>query len=211
MSWIATVWGWVAATWGWLDGNSKSIGALASIVFGVSSAFIAVMAYRLSRANVIGLPPLIVVYSHGQAATADGASATAEFEVINRRKYPIMLASMTLHFRHNTLKFDDDDYSPPINMWKAKDERTAEFHAEGEKEKPIEPGKSVSFEVKLPIGDGSIEEPRIVVRYLDPHRGTWVETASAGESFRVAVRRAGLRRAMKAKLLGKPLFEFDLR
>lgn len=49
---------WASAIWAWLDANSKQLSAVASLVFGLSSAVVAWFAYRLNRRNNVGSEPM---------------------------------------------------------------------------------------------------------------------------------------------------------
>jgi hypothetical protein len=90
--------GLLADGWAWLDTNSKQIGALGAITFGLSSAIVAWLAYRLNRQNNLGLKPIVLLKSLGIFNEDDRRYLTCAFEVWNRRKYPLVVRHMTVVF-----------------------------------------------------------------------------------------------------------------
>jgi hypothetical protein len=80
--------------WIWLDTNSKQIGALSSIAFGLSSAVVAWVALRLSILNSLGSKPIVLFVSQGVGRVGeDGVVFESEcvFEFWNRRKHPLIV------------------------------------------------------------------------------------------------------------------------
>jgi hypothetical protein len=78
--------GFLSDGWQWLDANSKQIGALGSIVFGLSSAVVAWTALTISYRNSNGWKPILLQTE--VAVGEDGACPffSTEFEFWNRRK-----------------------------------------------------------------------------------------------------------------------------
>jgi hypothetical protein len=89
---------WFGDIWTWLDINSKQLGALSSVVFGVSSAVVAWVALRLNYRNNFGWPPIAIIMSYGLNSTADRTEAFVAYEIWNRRKYPLVVREMQVMF-----------------------------------------------------------------------------------------------------------------
>lgn len=84
---------WLTFIWSMLDTQSKPIGALSSIVFGLSSAVVAGAALRLNYRNNHGAKPRLHIASLGMSRDPKTGEEFNTFtcEVWNRRKYPIRL------------------------------------------------------------------------------------------------------------------------
>ena len=92
----------VGDVWSWLDENRNQIGALSSVAFGLSSALVAWLAYRVNRVNSVGLPPvLLVLRMVGDRKDIVNRNGTA-IVVWNRRMYPIVLTSVRVQFSSTT-------------------------------------------------------------------------------------------------------------
>src|SRR5689334_3613182 len=87
--------------WNWLKENHEQIGALSSLVFGISTASIAVLAYRLNKKNNFGPKPLVVVTHVGGGTDKSSGKplATFQVEIWNRRKYAIDLKMASVKFK----------------------------------------------------------------------------------------------------------------
>ncbi len=91
---------------------------IASSIFAASSAVVAILAYRMTRANTLGLQPIIIVqnWDH-ECYDHEGISAsliTFHMEVWNRRKYPITIRDVTII--PDSFRFDEAagrDFYPP--------------------------------------------------------------------------------------------------
>lgn len=160
----------------WLGEHYREIGAISSIVFGISSASIAFLAYRLNFRNNWGWKPLIVVGSWGFSTDAKGASLTANFDVWNRHKYPIAIYAVRLQSRAVTFKKDLRAVKCGGDIWRI----NSSGQAYSFPDLMLEPGKHRVFRVDLPIAEGgtTIDAPRCEMRYLDPISGRIIEMAS---------------------------------
>jgi hypothetical protein len=93
----------------WLDVNSKPLGAISSIVFGISSATVALATLVMSYRHNFGRKPLLLV-AQQVLSTGDNDSVclTVTFEVWNRQKYPVGLKFLFVTFRNERADFDAD-------------------------------------------------------------------------------------------------------
>src|SRR5471032_139503 len=88
----------LSETWRLLGENSKEIGAVGSILFGISGAIAAWLAFRLNYRNNFGQKPLLLLKTHGGTAGHQWAEMHCTFEVWNRRKYPVVVREMQVTF-----------------------------------------------------------------------------------------------------------------
>jgi hypothetical protein len=92
----------VTDVWLWLDTNSKPVGALASIAFGMSSALVAWVALTVSYRNNFGWKPLILTKELGlewdEESREEVSWLVCSFEIWNRRKYAVVVREMEVKF-----------------------------------------------------------------------------------------------------------------
>jgi hypothetical protein len=173
-----------ADLWSWLDGNRNQIGALSSIIFGLSSAVVAWLAYRINRVNSLGLPPvLLVLRMVGDGKDIANVHGTA-IVMWNRRKDPIVVTSVRVQFLKAEVDFDKwsrelskvivEDASGTI---RANNRRTGSYF---KTEFVMEAGTHKRFEVigtYIRPGATLGSEVLAVVRYFDPGKARHVAVA----------------------------------
>ena len=100
--------GIVTEVWEWLGANSKQVGALASITFGLSSAAVAWLAFRMTWRNNFGWKPTILLVTYGFRGGTGQNEMFCKFEIWNRRKYPVVVREVQVIFGATLLDFDPD-------------------------------------------------------------------------------------------------------
>jgi hypothetical protein len=148
----------------WLAVNSAAIQASSGIVFGIAASVVAWMAYRVSvRANY-GWRPFIFLGGYSLGGGNRKTEFNVEFQVWNRRRYPIVIYEMTLSFSLARFKSVEDFEDPTSEDWTVRSERSVGKYCNV----VLDPSTSKSFDMNL-IVDAEImmEAPTIEVRYLD--------------------------------------------
>ncbi len=186
--------GMLAEAWTWLDTNSKQIGALTSVVFGVSGAVVAWVALRLNHYGNFGAKPRVVVMSAGGAMDKDGGEHFATFtcRVQNRHKYPIEGTVLSARLR-----------SVDVRRLLKEDRRLFDgwvLHSDGEfllqLEGKTEPGQYDEFKGKFPAELGKVfDVPLVRFSYFNSMRGDWFTARNTWRN-RTAWRRRRLREMM---------------
>jgi hypothetical protein len=149
--------GWVSDGWSWLDANSRQIGAVGSIVFGLSSAAVAWFAFRLNYRNNFGWRPLLLVIAWG-IRYAEPSALTCNFELWNRRKYPVMVRRVLVKLGEAKVDGEVSVEQGGAGIWQTTDDGrmycTEPFS--------IEPGKHLAFNL---VGDVHENESELEKAY----------------------------------------------
>lgn len=109
--------GWIEWLWAWLDINSKQLGAVSSIVFGLSSAVVAWVALRLNYRNNYGLKPLVLFLKRTDGAGSKEAWVGTDFEFWNRRRYPVVLRLVEVDFRGVVVRAPAENRMRESDKW----------------------------------------------------------------------------------------------
>jgi hypothetical protein len=194
----------LAAIWAWLGTNSAAVQALSAIVFGLSTVFVAILAALIAHRQNSGLKPFVLMRSYGigYSTVSKANQQSVEFEVWNRRKYPVTFVAAQVSYKH--VKFFVDEvwnYNPVI--WQPARDNELSIEASDD-EVPVPPGDKKVLEVSWPIvGQTSSEKPRIRVWVFDPIKARATSCECGGDNWSELVRSYGLWAAMKMKLLGQ--------
>ena len=93
ISWNLRSWG--GNMWVWFIANMQIV---SSLVFSVASACLAILALWVAYRNNFGWAPIVLVLRKSASMEGDDRSIGAVFEVWNRRKYPIVVRQLDVHF-----------------------------------------------------------------------------------------------------------------
>lgn len=119
MPWISEVWANIAA-------NKDHVSAISAFAFGLSSVVVAWVALRLNYRNNFGWNPALVVTERGVGAYGEAKDrfinviAYANFEVWNRRKYPIVIRAVKIQLSGKVLGVGPYAYSKNLERWTVK-------------------------------------------------------------------------------------------
>jgi hypothetical protein len=142
----------------------------------VTSVIVAIVSLRFSYRQNFGWPPLLLVSTHGmEQEFGDGKDesvtrAVVEFEVWNRRTYPVVLEGVEVHFHQPIFARDrpvDDSYS---EWWISPDDTC--YYGE---RLVVKNGERHDFKMSLPMKRGqsldTIDDMiEIDVTCFDPRR-----------------------------------------
>jgi hypothetical protein len=146
---------------------------IASVLTAVASVIVAIVSLRFTYRQNYGWRPIVLVTSHGLSGVGGEQNrhlAVLKFEIWNRRKYPIVVRAIYIHFRDLVIQDDrpGDSRLDLSSGWRVHRERTA-FQSEPFS---IEPTTHKAFELRAPFQTKSlddIDEPVVInVRYFDP-------------------------------------------
>jgi hypothetical protein len=135
-----------------------------------------------------GWKPIILLLSHGYGGALDRAEdvpevrmATLEFEVWNRRKYPIMLVGAQIDFEKLDFVFTDFGTINLNEAWQHAGGKTFENYYDNR----IEPNSYYACKFGAAYKDQGTEvddRVRIKITYFDPNRNRYL-TAKARQPF----------------------------
>jgi len=170
----------LSSLWDWLGKNSSALQALSGIVFGAAASFIAVLAYRISLRENLGWRPIVVLSGYSLGGGNQKTEMGVEFQVWNRRRYPIVVRDIVVSYRLARFQTVDDGFDPASDAWTVrtpqsigKDVRVA-----------IAPGKSKHFEMNMVVsGDTMMEDPTIEVSFFDPIANKMRQARNAGGTY----------------------------
>lgn len=192
--------------WDWLGENYRQVGALSSIAFGLASLCVGVIAYRLNYRNNFGWPPVMVVRSTSVSSRGQESFVEAEFSIWNRHKYAIVIVELIADYRFCELVCEDRT-AHRDREWIVRNGRRVNWHGR----EALDPNKEFQIDLEARSDNGSMEEPTITVRYIDPLSGKYRHAVSKGESFRRNITRVGLWQALRAWWRKEPAWYFEWR
>lgn len=136
----------------------------------LSTVIVGVTALIFSYRNNFGWKPIVLVTSHGVGSGMDDAhyDVALKYEVWNRRKYPIVLRSMTVRFNVISVVAGMSTRLPSPG-WEIPRSKSELFYRE---EKSLGPSEHLVFDVAAPFEKRSLDHledrPVISVSYYDP-------------------------------------------
>lgn len=141
--------GIISDTWSWLESNHRQLGAAASVVFGVSSAIVAVLGLRLAAQNNFGRRPVVLLISWGYGGGGgQGNFVRCRFEVWNRRKYSVVVREVQVSFGAvKAVREDESGYGDPPD-W----EVSSTGNAYKRQNEGIEAGGHLRYESLVRVG-----------------------------------------------------------
>lgn len=152
--------------WQWLGDNSSQIQAASGAVFGLAAVVIAWAAYLISVKENYGWEPIAVLLRYSLGVEGDGQTfMTADFQVWNRRRYPIVVYDVVLTYRLARFEKIQDGDDPTSEDWSVRSDRSLGRVSQ----ELIDPGKSKVFNMHVIVhGCTMMEDPAIAISYFDP-------------------------------------------
>lgn len=123
------------------------------------------MAYRMSVRENYGWRPIVVLGQYSLGGGNKRTEMTVEFQIWNRRRYPIVVRDIVLSYRLARFETVDDGFDPSSEAWSVRSERSIGKDVRV----AIDPGKSEPFDMNMVVsGETMMEDPTIEVSFFDP-------------------------------------------